>query len=252
MAPYLVYLRNSCNLSKYACLQLAVNLGNACLQLVFIVVLGLGLIGALAGAMIPALLLLIYILAHELSFKFKAPDWKVLKPSLRYAAPLLIFSIFYTLEERLDRLVMEHFLSLDILGPYGVLVAVLGIFPIFLNTLDNAVRPHLFTYLSRNSYKVTGQLQSYSVIYISSSLVALSSILLIGTNLSIFSNEQRYLDIFSWFAFGVLAITPLIVTRYYALFYDYYKRSRELVFWMICRAAITFLLLFTLVPKYGI
>ena len=140
IAPYLVYLRNALLLRELVRVQLSMIVGNVLLQVILMVVLGLGIYGALLGALIPSLIVLTYVVTTQSGLAPTGLRRAVLEPSLKYSAPLIVFSLFYLLETRLDTIVLEHHIDLRQLGAYAMLISIIGLLVFALNAIDNALR----------------------------------------------------------------------------------------------------------------
>ena len=252
ISPYFVFLRNSLKLQEFAVLQVAIIVGSVSAQLVLMLVLDLGLIGALLGALLPSVLVLLFILTRRTGLIVNRLRPEILGPSLKYSVPLIVFGLFYLLEASLDRFVMEHSVGLAELAGYAVLAALLGLLTIFLDALENAIRPLLFTALKNAAVNSRAQIEPYYRAYVVAGLLALSFIILIGSNLKLVTQDSAYLSVMTWLIFGATAVVPVIITRYHSLYFDFHKRSMDLTVWIIARTVVTFALLTVLVPRFEI
>lgn len=251
LSPYLIYLRNRQLLTEFAVLQLIAIIGNVGAQLVFVGLLGWGVAGALSGSLLAAILTLGYVLVTQPRLISARLDPHVLKPSLRFSLPLVAFSFLYLLESRLDRYFIEQYFSMDVVGAYVVLITLLGALGFFLNTLDNAIRPLLFTNLQQAT-AAKNDLEDLQRLYVLLSLLVLSVVVLLGSSLGLVAAEPLYLGIRDWFPLGATALLPMIYARYCAMHYVFHKRSAALTFWALARTLLMLALLWALVPTFGI
>ncbi|MDH3750148.1 MAG: oligosaccharide flippase family protein, partial [Gammaproteobacteria bacterium] len=138
LASYLVYLRNSLLLWELIRWQLLTATSTVALQLIFVVVLDLGLYGVLWGSLLPAALTMLLLGILRPGLLGARPDWRYLLPSLKFSLPLTGLGLALALGSRLDRLILERYVELENLGAYAVLVSLFGLVGIVLNSLNNA------------------------------------------------------------------------------------------------------------------
>jgi len=249
---YFVYLKNQLRIRQFAGYQLFLILGTMSLQFVLIAGFGLGLIGALIGALVPASMVLLTLLARNPSIVTRRFDMELLRPSLAYSLPLILFGFLFMVEARLDRLAIERYYDLVFVGKYAVFSGILGSMVIFANALDAAIRPFLFRSLGRDGNAATGEVRSYVQLYIAANILGLSMVVFLGSNLAWITDNPSYLSVRSYFVLGATAMLPMMFTRLFSLFYVFYKKSGFLTVWMAVRTLLTALLLSQLVPRYGI
>ena len=271
LAPYFVYLRNSLSLLTLVRWQAALVAGTVACQVVLIVGFGLGLYGVLLGSLLPAATTLLLLCLSRPGLLTTRLDWRLLAPSLRYTVPLLGLGLCQSLGTRLDRLVLERHIDLDSLGSYAIVAGLLGLLTVVLNTLDNVVRPYLYPGMRsaarragpsatspvsreprRDRPAALGGTDAYQRLYLVAGLLALSFAVFIGSNLQLVTSNPAYVSAQRWLPLGATAFAPMVLTRYYALYYDLHKRSVALSTAVILRIAVTYLLLVAFVPTFGI
>jgi O-antigen/teichoic acid export membrane protein len=252
LSCYFVYLRNSLRLWELVRWQLFIVVATVGLQILFVVVVGLGLYGVLWGSLLPLACASLWLFGSRPELVTARPDWRYLLPSLKYALPLIALAFVYVLGTRLDRLVLEHYVDLESLGVYAVLAGLLGLLTIVLNTLDNAMRPYLYPDLKSSSERPAVSVDAYQGLYLLAGLLSLSVAVFLGSNLHLMTQRPGYLAIQQWLLPGAAAFVPVIFTRYYALFFDFHKRSVALSIGVIARFGVSGVLLLLLVPKFGI
>lgn len=252
LAPYFVYLRNGTKLRELALLQLGIVAGSVLLQLLFVVVLGQGIRGVLFGALLPPAVALCYVLARHISPASVIGLVTSLGPSLRYAMPLIVFTLFFLLERRLDVLTLEHFLGLDALAGYAMLISLLGLLAFALNALDSAIRPLMFPLLAAPDAGTRAAIRRFRRLYYTGGAVTLLLVAVCTLGIDLVTDDAAFLAAQSWVLPGVVAFAPGIVTRFNALFFDYHKRSIEVTSWIVIRTLLMGLLLLATVPAFGI
>ncbi|MEO0345812.1 MAG: hypothetical protein AAF229_06095 [Pseudomonadota bacterium] len=252
LAPYFAFLRNRRALSEFAVFSVFLIVANIAAQSWFLLGLGWGLEGALAGALLPPLLLLLWLLASRPRQLLIWPSGSAVTSSLRFSVPLVAFSLLFLLESRLDRFFVERFLGLESLGAYGVLAALLGLTPMLLHGLDASIRPWLYRALGSGAADAAHSIDGFGRLYIGCGLTTLSLIVCAGSMLGLITDDARYLAVRDWVPVGVSALVPLLFTRYWALLYLYNKKTLRLSGWTLVRTVLMCLLLYLLVPRFGV
>ncbi|MEM1437723.1 MAG: hypothetical protein AAF545_01720 [Pseudomonadota bacterium] len=252
LAPLFVFLRNRRDLKTFMRYSLFLIVGNVGLQLICLISLELGLIGALTGAMLPPAILLTWVVARRAPRLLRMPRWSEVSPAVRFSLPLVGFSMLFFLESRLDRLFVERYLGLSNLGVYGVLAALLGLTSMALNALDAAIRPWLYTALADSYGHAKARVATFYTFYVGCGLLTVSLIVLAGSSLSILTDDPAYLSVREWIPLGASALVPLLFTRYWGLLYLSKKKTTRLTSWTLARTVATFVLLSLLVPQFGI
>jgi len=169
----------------------------------------------------------------------------------RYSLPLVALAIGFMLATRLDRLILQRFVDLEVLGAYALLISVLGLQSLVLGALDNAIRPDVFAYLKEKGAGAALTVKAYQELYCLVGLLALSGAILVGANLHLIVDDPGYLAMQSWLPYGATACVPLILGRYFALLHESQKRSIDLTVSVVLRLTALFVSLQVLVPRFG-
>ena len=251
LAVYFVYLRNRLEFMEVMTWQLMVAVGSIVCQVAFVLILDLGLNGVLWGALLPAALTLLLVCVVRRGVIGVRIEWRRLLPSLRYSLPLVALAMGFMLATRLDRLILQHHVDLDVLGAYALLISVLGLQSLVLGALDNAIRPHVFADLKEKGTGAALAVKLYQELYCLVGLLALSVAILVGANLHLIVDDPGYLAMQSWLPYGATACVPLILGRYFALLYESQKRSIDLTASVVLRLTALFVSLEFLVPRFG-
>jgi O-antigen/teichoic acid export membrane protein len=252
LSAYFVYLRNSLRLRelvRWEALRLVATVG---LQLLFVVVLDLGLSGILWASLLPTLLTAILLCVIRRDLLWARPDWAYLKPSLQYALPLVALGLLYAMGTRLDRFVLERHVDLANLGAYAILIGLLGLLNIALNVLDNTIRPYLYPRMRAAADGPAKAIDAYQRLYVAAGLMALSLAVFLGSCLHFITDNPAYLSMQGWLVLGATALVPLVLSRFYTLIYDYRKRSGSLTAGVLARFAVLYAALTLLVPSLAV
>jgi O-antigen/teichoic acid export membrane protein len=252
LSPYLIFLKNQLHLRELIAWQAALLIGSVGIQVVLIAGYELGVLGALIGAMLPPFFVLGIMVLRRSGLITTSLQWPTIRASLVYSLPLVLFGFFYLLEARLDRYVLERFYDLLSVAKYGILVALLGLLVTLQDALENAIRPFLYTKLGSDTETAARATATYATFYSLVCLLGLSIIVFLGSSLSVITSKDDYLALRSLVPLGAVAMIPGIYTRYSALFYVYFKKSKSLTTWMFLRVGVTLVLLLLLVPDHGI
>jgi O-antigen/teichoic acid export membrane protein len=178
------------------------------------------------------------------------PSGRHLTSSLRYSLPLLGIAICYALGTRIDRLVLEHHVALETLATYAVLAALLRLPAIVLDALDSTIRPHLYPGMRSGDHP--DSMQQYQALYVCIGLLALSFAAFLGSQVSLVTQLDAYTGVPQWLPLGATALAPTILSRYYALQFEYHKQSVALSVLSLFRLLTRALLLVWWVPRLGI
>jgi O-antigen/teichoic acid export membrane protein len=249
---YYIYLKNEVRLREYFIYSISYLLATIGLQFYLVVFEEMGVLGVLYGSLIPSVLIFLTIcMLNRKLFTFKL-KYSSIAPSLKFALPLLPFSLLFKLENQLDRLVLERYLDLETVGLYALLVGLIGMVGILLIAVENGVRPFLYRSLKEGGEEANTQINTYFNLFILVGFVTLSGILMIGSNLDLITDNYKYLSIRHFFVLASLAAIPMVVLRYLSLILIYYKKSKELTVATAVKTLIMLGLMLYMVPLFGI
>ncbi|MEO1118743.1 MAG: hypothetical protein AAFX75_12770 [Pseudomonadota bacterium] len=252
LLPLFAFLRNRRALREYSGYSLFLIIANLALQVVLIVLFGWGLRGALVGALLPPITLLVVLFTTRRRRLLRRPDWSALAPSIRFSLPLIAFAWLYLFESRLDRIALAQYFDLNTVGGYGLLAALLGVCGMLLNALDASIRPWLYTALGQAEQQARHAVRVFGGLYIATGLLVLALVALVGSTLGLLTRDDTYLQVRAWLPLGVTALVPMLFTRFWGLLYLYAGRTVRLTLWTLCRTIVTIGLLIALTPRYGV
>ncbi len=251
-AIYYIYLKNEVRLREYFIYSISYLLLSIGLQFYLVVFERMGVLGVLYGGLFPSLLIFTIIcIRNTRLFNFKL-SFSTIAPSLKFALPLVPFSLLFKFEKQLDRLVLERYMDLETVGLYALLVALVGMVSILLTAIENGVRPFLYRSLKKGGEEAKKQINTYFNLYILVGLLTLSGILMVGSNLDIITDNYKYLSIRKFFVLASLAAIPVVFLRYLGMILIYYKKTKELTIVTVGKTIVMLALMLYMVPRYGI
>lgn len=251
-APYMIYLKNQVRLKEFAAYQLGEFSLIVILQAVFILILGWGLEGAFLGLLYAQLIVFGVFMVLQYRLLTGRLKKAYLLPSLKFAILLLPFVCMNGFILKGDRILFERFSSLDEVGKYALLMTILGLSRLIFNALDNAIRPFLFVLFKQGVANHKASISSLLSFYVSISCIFLSSILFAGNYLSLFTQNESYLEIIPYLGWGVLVLIPSILSRIFNLQLVFVKKSNLISGYSFISFSCLILGFYFWVPIYGI
>ncbi|MFB9076184.1 oligosaccharide flippase family protein [Flavobacterium procerum] len=249
---YFLYLQNKFEVKKYSIYVIINILLTPFLQVMCIKVLKLGFLWFLLSSLCANIFLFLLIIFNN-RFLFKIEFSKnVIKEALQFSLPFIPFLILYNLENQLDKFFIEKFLPLEDLASYSVLLSISSAIFILFNSLDNAIRPELFSLLSKKTEGFELLVQQKIDFYLLVGFVALSFLCAFGTNIHWFLNHNKYNGISFYFPIVALAFSPLILLRFLALILMYENKIKKINYLTVAKIIVMTILFYFLIPKLKI
>lgn len=249
---YLIYIQNQKKANLYSKLVIFSSCSQVGLQAILILVFDLGIQGYLYGSLLPQILVLSYILLRENKvklFRFKDPT---LIKSLIFSISFIPFLILLTLEQNINKFMLEHFASLEVVAVFGVLFSISNIVVITNNIVDNSIRPYLYKYLSIPTIENLTETQKLTRLYFDILCLAIIAVFGVGNFLPTVIEPQQYQELPKFMSLLCLSLIPYISVRYFALVLIYQKRTQllnKVYFFKLLAMTVLFLIF---IPKYGI
>lgn len=240
---------------KYGVLQVSNSLFNLCGSLIFVVTLSMGAQGRIDAlfitGIITAIISFYLLITHEL-ITFSLPNKKSIYEALNFGAPLVphIFGAF--LLSSADRYVINDSLGLGAAGVYLLAVQLSSALSIIFDAINKAYVPWLFENLTKNDtaikFSIVKNTYKYFVLL---SVVAVLGFIIgpWGVTFVAGDNFSKAATIIGWLLLGqVFSGMYLMVTNY--IFYS--KETKLLSLVTIFTGALNVLLLYVLVPMFGL
>lgn len=223
--------------------------------IVFFILSGFGLIGAILSLIIVAVICLIIMLFFIFSYAgFAKPDFSLVKPYLLFSVPLVPITLAQFVIEISDRYVIGFFMDAEKVGIYSAAYGI-GVIPFAISTyLCYVLKPTIYAYYDNGMVDKARMYLSYSWKYLlmlsipsAFGLSILARPLLLNMTTSKFVSDGVYIiplvvvGIVFWGMEQIFAVSLLI-----------FKRRKIFVIAFISGALTNFLLNIILVPRYGI
>ncbi len=250
LVVYFIVLKNEYRLREFAAYSIAIVSLSFCLQYVLIAIVKMGILGALLGVMIAKGIVAISLLINRRDLINLKPERSMLRASLKFSIPFLPFIIINWFFLNGDRFLLEHLLSINELGLYALLLNVLGLIKVFFHALDGAFRPYLFNLFSNNSPEIFSKTKQVANWYFVLGMLAISGIILVGSNLNFITDNTRYLTVIPLFTLGGLVMMPQMFIRIPALILVYSKDSKFISYASFISLILIVVLFFMLIPKF--
>ncbi len=249
---YLIYIQNQKKANLYSKLIIFSSCSQIGLQAILILLFDMGIQGYLYGSLLPQILVLIYIVFKENEVKlFRFKD-SILIKSLTFSISFIPFLILLTLEQNINKFMLEHFASLEVVAVFGVLFSISNILVITNNIVDNSIRPYLYKYLSVPNAENLAEAQKLTRLYFDILCLAIITVFGVGNFLPMVISPQQYQELPEFMSLLCLSLIPYISVRYFALILIYQKRTQLLNKVYFFKLLVMTLLFFIFIPMYGI
>jgi O-antigen/teichoic acid export membrane protein len=247
---YYIYLQNKLEVFKYSTYLVGSTLLINGLQLLCIFYLKLDFIWFLIAPLIAnSFIFLIIYLRNSSLFKFQISK-PILIEALRFSLPFIPFLIIYNLENQLDRFFIDRLLTIELLAKYVVLLSIASVVSTLFNSVDNAIRPELFSIYSNEDYTKKAQFQFD--FYLLIGLLSLSFLVFFGVHIHWFLDNPKYNGIAPYFPMIGIAFLPMIFLRFFALQLIYENKVSKMNVYSAIKIIIMAILFWILIPEFGI
>lgn len=192
---YYAYIKNKKSFLEfvgYSLTSLFLNIG---FQLFFLFQMDMGITGILLGNLVGTSLVFIYFIITNLNLISFNLKWEFIRPSLGYSVTLIPFLIFFWANQKIDRFFIEHFLGWEWVGKFAVLIALTNLIRIIITSANTSFRPFLFEYFSEGVEKNKDKILLLQRIFIYIIYLAVSVVILVGTNLDLIILKPKFLEI---------------------------------------------------------
>jgi O-antigen/teichoic acid export membrane protein len=123
---------------------------------------------------------------------------------------------------------------------------------ILFNSLDNAIRPELFSILSKKTEGFELLVQEKMDFYLLIGLMVLSFLSAFGINIHWFLNHPKYNGISLYFPIVALVFLPLILLRFLGLILMYENKIKKINYFAVGKIVLMAILFYFLVPQLKI
>ncbi|EOX1769616.1 lipopolysaccharide biosynthesis protein [Vibrio cholerae] len=240
---------------KFGALQIGNSLFNMFFSLLLVITLHHGAQGRVDAQLVVAVLfavLALLILAKDKLICLFCWRTDHLKQALQFGVPLIPHIFGFFLLSAVDRFVINQKLGLDQAGIYMVAVQLSMVFNILFDAINKAYVPWLFDILKRDLLAEKRKVVKYTYFYFFLLLLLASISFLIGPWSLLLIAGEKYRaagEVIGWLCLGqIFGGMYLMVTNY--IFYS--KNTGKLSVITMFSGGLNVLMLFLMVPKYGV
>lgn len=249
-AVYFVFLKNEYRLKDFFSYSAALILTNAFFQYYLIVILEMGVLGSILGALVSKLLVSAFLFFSQRQLFESNISKTMVVQSLKFSipfTPIVLINWFATMN---DRFFMEKILSLEEVGKYALLANILLLAGTFFGALMNAFMPYLFENFKQLKHDNIKAIQLVVRTFLRLGILTLSGIILVGSNLHIIISNQEYTSIIPLFSLGALIMLPKMLLGIPYLQLMYMKKSRIIFWYTLLSVVIAVIGFVTLIPLF--
>ncbi|MEQ9298872.1 MAG: hypothetical protein RIF33_09925 [Cyclobacteriaceae bacterium] len=249
---YLVFVKNEYQLKEFIAYSVSLLFLNSSFQYYLIVVEKLGVTGSLLGAMISNIIVTVTLLIIQRRLIDFSPDKQMMKSALRLSIPFVPIILMSWLFASGDRFLLERLTNLTTVGRYAVLIGLLLLADNVFSSLGNAFRPIIFKSFQILGARELTSIRQFAALYAKFGLFTLSGVVLVGSNISIITSNEKYLSVVPLFTLGALVLLPKLILRIPYLQLMFNKDTR-LIAWMTLASMVVLVVSLTaFIPSQGI
>ena len=246
----LAIFRNEKLIFNYSLLNIMYFISLIIGSIIGVIVLNNGIKGAIEGRSIGFIIVVAFSILL-MFYKYRAVftlDVKIIKPTIIVAIPLLFSQIIGNFSFTLDRLIIEKYLGLSLLGIYSLAYSITYVLDIMLNALSNTIIPDLYEKIKNNinfDNSIIYGWFDFSILI--SSFFGLIGYLFINFFISsIYHQSLNIIIILS------LTIVPKTIQVYYNLYYFRDNKTQMLLYLNIINLLISAVLYLTFGMMFSI
>lgn len=163
---FLYYFRNEENLKMYTISSISTLVLFTLGSILGVIVLDLKATGAILGRTLGyGLVVIIFLMYFVRKFGFSI-DLHYYKKLFLFSFPLFINAIIGSVAYSMDRLLVERFISIEVLGVYGFAIVIISVIEIWFNALNNALSPTLYRFINESIEEKSKEIQGVAHIII--------------------------------------------------------------------------------------
>ncbi len=220
----LYYYRNEENIKKYAFLNLSSLLLITTGSVIGVIALNKGSEGAVEGRTIGFCIIILAFIIYEIKKIGIVFNTSIAKPLLKLGGPLFISTLVGSLAYVFDRIVIEQFGTLEMLGVYGFSVTIASVIEILLAALSNSFVPTIYKTIleeDETQYENT-HFQLFIFVYAIIAVVVL--IIAVITPFITLFISTNFIDSIQYIPLLCLSFIPRCFTQIFSL--KFYKRKK--------------------------
>lgn len=223
---YFVKLRNQEKIQKFGRFVAINTISSILLQVLFIVVLHMGVTGAILGALSGNVLIFLCTIPYTGIQRFSI-DFSLISKSLRYCVWLVPFFMVNWFVAKGDRMVIENLLDLEAVGIYALLMNIAMIISILSTSILNSLRPTLFREFNKLP-KSDIAIRNIGLYFVGIISLACLLIYFFVQNLHYFSLFEHYLKIQDYILLALILFSIRGLIRLTSEYLSFRKKSRDM------------------------
>lgn len=214
-----------------------------------VVVFKWGATGKLLGAAIPALVMFLWSLSRHLDVFKERIDWKLLKSSLVFCAPLVIAAMMNFFTDGYDKVFLQKYVPLDQLGLYTIGLSIASYLGVFSTAIGETFNPDIYESIANKDNKRAFKfvfIQIGIMIFIVAAFILLAKYVIYILTAGRYVDSTPYARIASLFAITSLLrglVTPFIFAA---------KKTKVVLVAKILSSIVVVLTYSVLIKNYGL
>lgn len=224
---------------------------NILLNLFFVVIIGMDVLGIILGILINTTLfsvILYFLFYRKYDFQF---DRSALKSALNYAVPLIPYSVLNILFESVDKFFLNAYLGSQASGIYYIAITFAAIFSSAKEAIINAFTPWLFANIKEKNENEIAKI--INLIFVGAGFVAIGISWFSRELLTLLSSNPDFIVAYKYIPFTVLGLYIIFLGQLYNIKTFYFgKYNRYLFLATLSGIIIDIIACFLLVEPYGI
>lgn len=249
---YIMYQRNAYHLKvclAYSLTSLFLGVG---FQYFLIVERGMGVTGSVLGSLMATAIITIYLLlsnSHLITFRI---DRSVLRPTLKLSLPLIPLIFLEWFFSAGARLFVEQMMTLADVGRISLIITFMLVTNKLFNSIWSGFSPELFRLLKSGESLVLERMAEMVSMHIRIGLLVISTTLLLGCNLTLITDNDKYLQIIPLLPLASLAMIPKMLTSVPTLKLMSEKKSKTVLSIMSGTTLILIIGFISMIPFFGL
>ncbi len=249
---YLTYLKNEKEIIKYSILVFIQLITVVFFQVFLIAYFDMNAYGALLGMVIGWAFVLVSMIAMEKGILTTKINWTMVRKSIKFGIALMPYLIIYWLLLQGGRTFLERESSLELVALFALIMILTRLIILGIEAVVNGLRPFMFDQFALGEQGNKNQIGLLTKMIIIIPLFTVPVIVLVGTNILLFTTNEVYVEIAPYMTLASLVVFAF---TYVKLFYQqliFAKRSDLAT--ALSFVALIFLLLgfYYLIPDYEI
>lgn len=250
---FMAYLKAIGKIKIYAILSMTSTFALALLNIVFLVIFKLGIVGYLFALLSSRTIICVWVITFGGICKgllHTRISTKLLVRMVNYSAPLVINNVSWWIMQSLDKLMIKEILNMDALGLYTAASKIPALINMFVTIFSQAWRLSAI-----REYDSSKDMNFYSIILKIYScfipLVAFIIILLAKPFMKVYVSSE-YFDAWLFIPLLVVGAAFSALSAFYESIYNALEKSARCMVTAIIAAMINFVLNYLMIPRIGI